>query len=170
MCVAVWCCGVAAAQTPAAPARVTPAAAVRGAESPVADSSEPLIVLRTSGQPERRLRVVNTAVTSSGESVAVVMDVVTSQRFTIPESLLAALRQTRPVTAPTERPLPPVLTTTPASSVETRPVRANAQPVVPATPSQAPTSTASHATGDRWRSATDPFHGTKPPTPDKPER
>ncbi len=59
-----------------------------------------VVVFRTSGQPERRLKVLRVSAFPDGESLADVEDLATGDRFTLPGKVLAAAGRTRSQTSP----------------------------------------------------------------------
>jgi hypothetical protein len=134
--VVAWCSAVALAQQSSPPL-----------------TQEPPLVLRTSGQPDRRLQVLKRSASSTGEVVVDVLDVDSRQRFTIPEKLLLALRPAStaaPVSTPrlAEAPPPPVEVRRPV------PPPALLPPVIrelPAAPAPTPVAVVPTAPNDRWR-------------------
>lgn len=81
-----------------------------------------VVVFRTSGQPERRLKVLRVSAFPDGESLADVEDIATGDRFTLPGKVLAAAGRSRsaePKPEPKPEPAPvvvvPPITVTPVA-------------------------------------------------------
>jgi hypothetical protein len=91
-----------------------------------------VVVFRTSGQPERRLKVLRVSAFPDGESLADVQDEATGDRFTLPGKVLAAagrIRNPEPKPEPVQVPVaakPPV----PESTIVRVRMREWAPPVV----------------------------------------
>jgi hypothetical protein len=110
--------------------------------------AESIVVMRTAGQPERRLRVMKVSNFSDGDSLAEVQDADTGQTFSIPGRVLSALKKSQP-TQTTQQPQPSMANATPRSAPELEPEpravpeRANTVPVAQPLPSNQPYSVAS---------------------------
>lgn len=183
--------GVACGGATAAQPSGTPAALAGGSSPPPAVSPptggptapEKVLVIRTSGQPDRQVRVLNVSTFSDGESIADVQDLATGQRFSIPGPMLAYLQKqtgSAPATAPHTRevataagtpsravpptpqpqpaptPLPQPPPHAPSASTVTRP----AEPIVSPTPVRKP---------DVWRSTGETAVATPPPNAPTPQ-
>jgi hypothetical protein len=130
--------------------------------------------MRTSGQSDRRLRVLNVSNFADGDSIADVQDVDTGQKFAIPGRMLAQLKRTTPtvasnptptptapsvVQAPPVRPLQTPIQTIPATPVAVR------SPPVAAPPAAVPLPTPTRPAATTWRATSDPVVVSPQPAP-----
>jgi hypothetical protein len=101
--------GVATAQpstSPAALAAGVPSATRSTSADPAparaqAPADAELLVMRTAGQPDRRIQVLKVSQYPDGQSVADLLDVESGQRFTVPGRMVAGLRRAAGAAPPT---------------------------------------------------------------------
>ncbi len=157
--------GLAAAQplSPAALANAptTPASAVRGA----APEDVVVLLMRTTGQPDRKLKVMNRSTFDNGDVLVDVRDEATGQQFTLPGQMADRLPRAGAATPsadpprpghfpPPPVPTPPVATMPPASATVPVP-----EPQIPVPPPPTATPTPAQTGGVQWQAIR-----TAPPT------
>lgn len=105
------------------------------AQQGTATADQPIVLMRTAGQPDRQLKVMKLSKFTDGESVAEVQDVVTGQVFTLPGKVVALLPKAAitiapPVSVSPPAPARPVAPPTPLSKPAPKPVQQpNEQPM-----------------------------------------
>jgi hypothetical protein len=72
-------------------AATVPAALAQPRPAPASVTEQPIVRMRTAGQPDRQLKVLRVTAYTEGESVAEVQDVQTGQTFTLPGKVVAML-------------------------------------------------------------------------------
>lgn len=166
--------GLAAAQLPSPAALANtgtvPSPAIRATSDEVA-----VLLMRTTGQPDRRLKVLNRSTYSDGESLVDVQDLASGQKFTLPGKLADRLPRESAAAPPVAFPPPAaqsLTTPTPPKFHQPEPV-APVAPVAPASPNvverpspvpappSAPLQLPGGQTGTVWR----PLAAPVPPTP-----
>lgn len=141
----VACGGAASAQSSRTPAALAGGSAPAPVVSPPvraqAPSTDTVLVMKTAGQPDRRLRVLNVSNFSDGESLADVQDVDSGQKFSIPGRMVGQLKRVVETTA--SLPPPPA-----ATVVQTPPSKAisKADPIVGQAPPVRPLPTNANVT------------------------
>ena len=81
---------------------------------------QPIVLMRTAGQPDRQLKVIKHSTYSDGEAVSEVQDVLSGQIFTLPGKVVAMLPKATgsvappaPISSPVTVPTPPVRPSSP---------------------------------------------------------
>jgi len=121
--------------SPAAVAKPTPAPAAaplnqtgtasspRVYATPDANDAD-VVVIRTAGQPDRRVKVIRLANATDGESIADVQDMATGAKYVIPSKVLATLMRAAPRT-------PNLVGTQPVATAQATPINPPVRPKAP---------------------------------------
>ena len=109
----------------------TPFTAPASLAQPRTPSEQPIVLMRTAGQPDRQLKVLKQSSFSDGESIAEVQDVASGQVFTLPGKVVALL----PKMAGTAPAPPPVVAALPIRQVPPEP-KLQLQPAKSVAPSK----------------------------------
>ncbi len=92
---------------------------------------QPIVLMRTAGQPDRQLKVLKQSNYSDGESIAEVQDVASGQVFTLPGKIVALLPKMAGIAAPTPPPVvvaPPIRRVPPEPKPQPQPAKFVAPP------------------------------------------
>ena len=91
---------------------------------------QPIVLMRTAGQPDRQLKVLKQSRFSDGESIAELQDVASGQVFTLPGKVVALLPRMAGSAAPTQSPVavaPPIRQASPEPTMPLQPAKSAAR-------------------------------------------
>ena len=109
----------------------TPSTAPAALAQPRTAADQPIVSMRTAGQPDRQLKVLKLSSFSDGESIAEVQDVANGQVFSLPGKVVALLPKLAGTAAPTTPSVvvaPPIRPVPPEPKLHPQPAKSAALP------------------------------------------